>query len=683
MSKFDSQRALDALMAALFLVAGCGGGDDAPQRITFTVSAVVPNVSTGINGGDVVTIQGTNFLAVNVTSVTFGGSPGILDRNSLTDTSVEVRTPPAPLRNPGVVIVEVTTVEAGSKFVPGDYTYVSSSGSPQPQTISPTTFTPTGAQDFTIQGTNLGPSGGNVGVLFSGLGSVQGLVSLDATLVTGRAPVSTGTPPTGPVTVTINTGTDVADVPTTVTYDYTAPVAVAAPWQEPNGASRPVPLGLSNAVMCTSGVDNIWGNANDDVLIIQGPPTPVATRVTFPGGGSVGFLDRNNSIPVVLDANTICVYSVGPNGGPDGPGTATPDDTVVLITSAQTTPVVVPPLALGRLIPAPPARISSSTFAFIEAGADRNPGTADDWVRIHDTAFLQVGAFQLANPDVTPGRTNFSIPFSPDGDNVFVMSAGGNGTPSDGDDQLTRYVVSTGASTVTAVAFAQTRPHAISPTLLVAPGAGADAALGIGVDDLIVITTTPFALNVASHTLPTPIDTTAVVPLAPLGAGGVALPVQGPQPLLAFTNPVTGTNAALSLIGTPLLAPLGSGDLAVFTAGSAAPGDERAIRLLGDASSFQNFSVVPTLNQAIVVLTDDDRAFGVTIAAGSALLVHQTRALGAFADTSALPVDLPPATLITGLEPFVPVGANWGLVQTPGSTGLFRDGADAVLVVRY
>jgi hypothetical protein len=681
MCKIDSQRALGALMAALFLVAGCGGGSDAPARLTFTVSAVVPNVSTDINGGDVVTVQGTNFLAVNIFNVTFGGDPGVIDLNTLTDTSVQVTTPPAPLGNPGVVIVEVMSIDAGSKFVPGDYIYVGTSGSPMPQTITPTTLTATGAEDFTIQGTNLGPSGGSVNVTFAGVGTVQGTVSLDSTLVTGRAPVSFGTPPMVPVTVTLDTGTQTADVPTAVNYDYAAPVAVTAGWQVANGASRPVRLDNFSAVLCTS-ADNTWGNANDDVLILRGPSSPTATRVTFGSGASVGYLDPNNSIPVVLDANTICLCSVGPNGAFDGPTTVIPDDRIILITNAQTTPVVTPFVLGTALVPAPLGRVSSTRFAILDAGVDNTPGTADDMVQVSDAAFT-MAAFPVAFLDITAGRTNFSIPFSPDGNSVFVMSAGPNGTPNDGDDMLTRYLLSTTVMTATPVSFAQTRPLAISPSLLVAPGGGAGGVFGLAPDDLIVITATPFALNAPiMHQLPMPLDTTAVVPLAPLGTGGVVLPIQGVSPVLAFSDPVGNNSALVSLTGTPLLAPLGSGDLAVFAPGTVAPGDELAIRLLGDASTFQNFAAVPTLNQATVALTDADRAFGVTAAGGGTLTVNQTRALGALTDTSFLPVALPPAAPISGAEPFVPIGASWGLVQSPGTVG-FGSGTEAILVVRY
>jgi len=680
MFKFDLQRARGALVAAcIFLVAGCGGGDDAPKAVTFTVSAVVPNVSIDVNGGDLVAVQGTNFLAVTIASVTFGGQPGIIERSTITNTSIEVTTPPAPLGNPGAVIVEVLTVEAGSKFVPGDYTYVGSSGSPQPQTITPTTFTATGARNFTIEGANLGPSGGTVDVIFSGVGTVRGTVTADAAFINGRAPVSVGTPPLLPVTVTVDTGTDTADVPTAVNFDHAAPISVAAPWQAANGASRPVRLDNGSAVMCTSGADNVWRNGNDDVLIIRGPSSPTATPVTLAGGGSVGFLDVLNSIPVVLDANTICVYSVGPNGVPDGPTTTAPDDMIVVITGAQATPVVTM-LAIGPLNTAPFARISAGTFAVGDAGPDKTPGTADDVVRVYTPTFSSAGVFAVPDLDTTPGRANFSIPFSPDGDTVFVMSAGINGTPGDGDDRLTRHVLSTATSSVTPVAFAQTRPHAISSTLLVALGAGSDAGklFGTAPDDLIVITGPAVPLSVVTHALAMPLDTTAVVPFAPLGAGGVVLPVQGGAPVLVFTDPAGNISAPVSLIGTPLLAPLGSGDLAIFTPGTAPLGDEQAIRLLGDGSSIRNFAAVPTLNQAIVVLTDADRAFGVTAAGGGSLIVHQTRALGALTDTSVLP-----AAPITGSEPFVPVGTNWGLVQSPGPMGLFGAGTNAVLVVRY
>ncbi|MHC4548363.1 MAG: IPT/TIG domain-containing protein [Planctomycetota bacterium] len=693
MFKTSPQRAGGALLAAFLLLAGCGG-DDAPVRLTFTVTAVVPSVSNDINGGDLVTVQGTNFLAVTISSVTFGAQPGIIERTTITDTSIQVTTPPAPGGTPGVVRVEVVTVEANSKFVPGDYTYVSGSGTPQPQTITPTTFTPTGAQDFTIQGTNLGPGGGNVDVIFNGVGTARGTVSLDGQFVQGRAPVSAGLPPAGSIVVTIDTGTATADVPTQVTYAFALPAAVPVPYQAPNGASRPVRLSDGFAVLSTSGGNAVWGDLDDDVVLVLGPPTPGMRRILGPGGTPVGYLDANNSIPAVLDPNTVCVYSVGPNGVPDVPSpTVPPDDTVVLITNAQSPTPTVTPFVFGFLNTAPLAAIAPNRVAFTAAGSDLGRGTADDMLHVWEfNGGLPgpVGAQMVGEVDVTPGRTNFSLPYSPDGDAVFVMSVGPNGTPRNGDDQLWRFTFSTMTARSTPLPFVWAPPHAISPTLLAAPGAGANRLFGDADDTLVVVTDTGGFFNLAgTQTLGSPFDRAAVVPIAPLGTGGVVVPVVSAMPVLAFPSP-TGSPASLAMIGTPLLAPLGSGELIVFAPGGPPPGDEQAVRIAADASSSQPFALVPTLTQALRAHTDADRAFGASPGpdgswgtSDDSLTVHQTRALGLGIDIASLPIQQLPGLPITGQEPFVPIGPDWGIIQSPGPLRVYLGPSDQVLVVRY
>jgi hypothetical protein len=106
-----------ALLSALILIpalaAGCSGGGGGGGGITFTVLNVAPSISNDLNGGDLVSITGTNFVTVNVANVKFAGFPGTIV--SVTDTEIRVTTPPAPFGNPGLVTVEIISTGAGSK----------------------------------------------------------------------------------------------------------------------------------------------------------------------------------------------------------------------------------------------------------------------------------------------------------------------------------------------------------------------------------------------------------------------------------------------------------------------------------------------------------------------------------------------------------------------------------------
>ena len=182
-------------ICALILIAGCGGGGGT-AILRFVLLALAPTTSLDLNGGDVVTITGTNFQAVRVASVRFGGQPGFnLDVES--EETLTVVSPPAPGGVAGPVTIEVISLEAGSRFHPIPFVYVATMGPPVPNTIFPNVFTPTGAQSFTIQGSNLGPSGGTATVLFAGIGSVTAQVSLDQSIAPPAS--SAGSSATNPV----------------------------------------------------------------------------------------------------------------------------------------------------------------------------------------------------------------------------------------------------------------------------------------------------------------------------------------------------------------------------------------------------------------------------------------------------------------------------------------------------
>lgn len=688
MNGFLQGRGGRVVVAALFvsLAAGCGGGGGGGGGIAWTVLSVSPDVSLDLNGGDVVTVTGTNFNAAGVIGATFGASPGF-NFQLVNNTTFRITTPPAPGGSAGTVAIEVLSLNAGTKLVFGAYTYVGSQGPPQPTTINPTSYTPTGAESFSIQGSNLGPSSGIVTVTYGAVGAVQGNVSVTSQFVSGNAPI-TGLPPAGAVTVTVTSGTQSGNVPTQVNYAWAAPTALALAGQSPGNLAR---LGPAHAVLCVSGPQGgpfLWGDLNDEIVIVQGPPaTTQLTRLT------VGHLSAANSVPAVLDADTVAVYSIGLNGT-----AGDIDDGVWVVTNARSATPATTYRTIPYLNSTPVAAISSTHIAFGRAGLDLTRGTADDelWAMDVTTGFMvQLGA-NVGRLDLTAGPTaSISIPFSADGDTVFVMTMGGDGAPLTGDDTLVRGKVSQPGSILTAGAsWLAARPVALGATLAAGVG-GPGKAPGTSNDDLVVFRETGGILQVVRHALNTPLNAGALAPLAHLGSGLAVVAGSGPNgvpgdaddALVVFTDVVGGTSVNAPLGGgTPVLSRLGSGDLVVFTA----PG--RALRIAGDASEQQLFLSSLPWAQGFVPLTDDDRAFAIGAGPDSlpnsgdeVLLVRQTRALGAVTDGVTLPLSPAASAPARGTEPFVPVGA-WGLLQSPGSPNpvpTFGDANDVLVLARY
>jgi hypothetical protein len=682
------KRALAALITTSVLLAGCGGGDEGGGGIRFTITAVNPDTSTDLTGGDRVTVSGTNFLAAGIAVVRFGATNGI---NLLvtSDTTLEVTTPPAPGGTAQTVTLEVVSLNASPPSVLFDnaYTYVGVSGPPQPNTISRTQFTATGMESFFIDGSSLGPPNGMVDVEFVGIGRVPGQVNATSTFVSGIAPVSPAAPPSGPITVRVINGTESGDVPAQVHYDWNVPASLGVPGQTNGNASQPVRLADGYAVMCTAGVNGVWGTADDEIVIIQGPPNTVA--VTFVGdqnngNAPVGYLDPLNSIPAVMTETSFCVYSVGGDGAP-----ASGDEWVVLITQAQGTPQVAkhggPPLMLNT---APLVAISPTRIALTES-TDGVLGNGNDAVAVWDFAgggLLAVRGI-VGNFDATPGRGNLSIPVSADGENVFVVAVG-NGIAGDGDDQLYRFRTSTMQTRgPTPAPFLVGAPLALSSTTVAAP-AGNGIAPGTGVDLLATYVDLPASMSRTTQSLTQPVQTAALVPYARIGTMGIAVAIQGFAPTAVFMTPGSGNPALISGLQPPLFAPLGSQDLLVFDPGPPGLGDERAQLIPGTSA----FAFIPAWNQAVPPLTDQYRAFGVGAGSDSVygtgderLLVHQTLALGYDTEVSTLPMGITMGGPVTGLESFVPVGPGWGVMQSPGPLpGLtYGGGDDLVIIVRY
>ena len=222
------RRAAGAIVAGLALIAGCSSGGGSVS-IRITLQSVDPTTSSDLNGGDTVTIFGSGFNSVLLGRVTFGGRLGF----GITpggDNMFTVTSPPAPGGNPGTVTIEVTYLTDGvlkTVGLFGAYTYIDVAQPPNPQSITPTNYTATGAGNFTIQGTNLGPPGGTTQVKFLGIGVVTASVSQNGQFLTGAAPVSPGAPVQVPVTVRVEpVGGNPVNVPTTVNFLWTPPVAI-------------------------------------------------------------------------------------------------------------------------------------------------------------------------------------------------------------------------------------------------------------------------------------------------------------------------------------------------------------------------------------------------------------------------------------------------------------------------
>jgi len=690
------RRACRALVLLPLLLGSCGGGGGGAAAILFFLLTVNPNVSNDLNGGENVVITGQGFENAVVLNVTFGGRP-VVAFTVEDDSTIRAQTPPAPGGSAGPVTIEVTSQNAGVESLSSAYTYQVPSNPPNPESITPTTFTATGAEDFTIEGTTLGTPGGTVQVAFGGLGTVTGTVNGDGTMVTGRAPVTPGPPPGNAITVNVQNASGNEDVPTQVQYAHGPAQSIVMPGQLAGGASRPVRVADGVAVICNSGLDRAWNTADDDVFVLTFTPGgggPTQVTVLRGGAASVGFLDQQASIPLVMDANTVCIYSRGFDGLVN-----TVDDRITVISALQTTPSVTDH-HVGFLIRCPLGRVDATRVAYLSSGPNQTAGDPDDALNILDLnnpgSPTSLSFFGPA--DLAPGATNISIPQSPDGDAVFVMSPGPNGIVNDVDDTFRRYTISTGNSTTAfGMPFVLGRARALSATVVVAPGAGPNTIFG-DADDVLYVAQDGgggFA-PVGPHSLAGPLSAGAIVPLARIGAGGVALPIRGATPandlVQVFTDPVAGTTATLALPGVPLLATLGSGNLVAFAAGVdglPGSGDEQVVLIDAAATTSQPFAPGPTWPHNPLSPGGQDRAFGVSPGGDGApgtgdetLLVFQSRAVGTIVNVTSLPMATPQSP-VPAATPFIPIGSGWGLIQSPGFNGLFGDGNDLLILVQY
>lgn len=681
------QKTLPASAACAWLFAclltACGGGGGTALSSTFRLTGLAPD-SSGLAGGLVVQIQGENFLDVTFSEVTFGTLP-VASMRVLDDQTIEVVTPPAPGGLPQTVDVRVVTVDAGAKVLQDAFTYTAQ-GPPLAASINPVLFTPSGAEDFTITGTDLGlPGSSQVQVVFQGVGSVIGSVSFDGKTVTGRAPLSSGSPPPGSITVTVvRTAGQTADVPTQVTYGWGTPVWRPSPGQNAGGASQPVRYDDGHALLCIAGVDGLWRTADDDVILVQGPPNaPNVAQLLVPPGQSIGYLDPQNSIPAVLANGKVVLYSVGPDGLP-----VTADDRIVQITDPLAPLLQVLTYNFGYLNTVPLAAIPGSRFAFGTAGANTILGDADDMLTVVDLSAPAIpGRQAIVGALDTGGPTSISFPRSADGTTIVMGIAGANGIPRDADDQIL-FLTSPLLSVLS-----QPAPFLVGEILLLGNSAAAAVARPLPAtsnDRLEVWSSNGVTLTRTSRQLGVPLNLGAPRPAVRLGASGVA--VAAGVGLYLFTNAASGNATPVTLPGLPLLVGLSSLEALVYTPGSdLIPGLAPDLAQRIDAAAARtDFTTVIPWQQGGAPSGDAYRGFGIeagpdgTYATGDErLAVQVTRAIGAARDGVLLPLGLGQPTPMTGTRPLVPVGPSWGVVQSSGPDGAFGTGDDIVVFVRF
>lgn len=684
------RRAAGAIVTGLALIAGCSGGGESVS-IRITLQSVDPTISNDLNGGDTVTIFGSGFDAVLLAQVTFGGRLGF----GLTpggDNMFTVTSPPAPGGNPGTVTIEVTYLTDGvfkTAGLFGAYTYIDVAQPPSPQSITPTNYTATGAGDFTIQGTNLGPPGGTTQVNFVGIGTVTATVSQAAQFLMGSVPVSPGAPAQVPVTVRVEpVGGTPVDVPTTVNFVWAPPVAIPLGNQARANASQPVKLADGFAVLCTAGTDVAWGNGNDAIVIVSGPPNAVGMLTL--GGLS---LSATNSIPAVMDANTFCVYSIGADGA-----VGTNDDSIVHVSAAQTATPVVTNIVHAFLNSAPLVAIATNRIATTGAGVDTLRGTIDDEIVI--VTFTGTVANIQVQPNAGPmdfagGRGAWSQPISFDGENVYVPTVGTDGLPMTADDFLSRVQVSQlpGGFLSVSAPFLAGRPIALGNTRLAAPAGVGGAAGGVN-DVLTVFDDTGGAINRFLHALNTRTIVGAPRAFAPFGNGGIAVAhagvdmqlATGDEQIRCYLDPLNNVFNDIPMLGRPTISALGGGAIIFW--------DTTFSAFFIDVSASFNppppFFPSPPWNLGFAPLADATRAFAVDAGADTIpdtgdenLIVQQSKAVFSVGSGSTLPLATSLSTRLTGQQPFVPIGPGWGLIQSAGPNGTFGNGDDQLILAHY
>ena len=728
MKAFGTRAVWLALLSGLFVFStACSGGGGGESTPTFTVTSIEPSQSEDLNGGGTAIVRGTNFLSARAARVLFGdGNPGFnLDVKSQTELWITI--PPSPSGNAGPVNLEVQTLDRGTKGIFAGFTYGDGgnqppAGPPKPTTITPTFYTPTGAQNFIIGGSDFGSDGSKLIVEFQGVGIVEATVTGGGTLLTGRAPVASPVPtPVVPVEVRVRNDPFEAVVPTRVTFTYFAPTVVPGiTYFEGNAnASLPVRVALDKAVVATS-TDVAWANGNDDLMLItvDASTNTISPLRSLLAGQSAARhnLDRFNSAPIALNGDTVCISTLGVNTA----GASGDEEILVISNLSSPTPNVasIGPLTLSK---APIVRISSTRIAFTTIGTGGTAAAPSDQLWVVDI----VNGFPTTSRTVDIGITDNvvnaglgglssrrvrSVPFSPDGDAVFVYArclAGFNTPYGDFDDVVTRYVVSTGTTAVALMPFLLTKPVALSANRVVAPATWM-ANPAVNPDPFDIVSIVDFAGSAGNPTVVeigsfvSPGATFKVVALKdgnfvmPIGAAGQPAGTLADR-IGIFTDDGSGavTMNSIAVAFRPLLTSVGDGVM-VFGPGLdgvRGSGGDRTFYIAPTGEPSLDFTSAPDWLQGstrnLGPPSDGDRVFALGQGdqawnnANEVLHVFQVRALDAFIDATTVPLAASATSNVDGNVPFVPIGSNWGLMLSTGMNGAWQNNDDRLIVVYY
>ncbi len=139
------------LLLATLLLSSCGGTSSTTTRPPSpdpapSVTSITPNAGS-INGGTVITITGTGFMAG--VSVKIGGTAAV----GVTVMSSTMVTATTPAHAAGAVNLVVANMDAQNDTVAAAFTYSTSNPSPTVTSVSPNTGTINGATAVTIKGT--------------------------------------------------------------------------------------------------------------------------------------------------------------------------------------------------------------------------------------------------------------------------------------------------------------------------------------------------------------------------------------------------------------------------------------------------------------------------------------------------------------------------------------------------
>lgn len=511
------------------------GGTTGPLLYTYldapTVSAINPNQGPSA-GGQLVTITGTGFVAPFTSVIVDGTLVPAVDVTIVSDTELTYLTPAHPAGP-----VKVTVTNQGGTSGELDYTYLDT---PTAVSLTPPNGPLTGGTTVTVAGT--GFLAGTTTVTVAG---APVTITVDSpTQLTFVSPVGTVT---GPAPVVVANGTEVAD-PQLFTYD--PPVVTAGD----TVVGTPSILGGSG-----------W-RPNDTVTVV----------LQFPGGNPVP-----GAVPTVLTTTATGDFPLGAVLAV--PTTVVPGEYVAVASDSQGNTVG----DTFLVAPIPPETPVLTTITPNSGPLVGTPGVVITGVDFEPAAVVIVDGVEVTPTSITPTSITVDIPEGVEPGQVEVVVS--NGPEDDSAPLPFVYLPPTASATSPVVAGAS--------TLVTTSGWQGDTGLTL---QLVSPDGDPVGAAVTATT-----DSTGAVP----GTVAVVVPVASPSGLYSVevSNGVTtieaDTDVAVIVVPTtsdldPDSGPISGGQLVTVTgSGFTGPGYEA-----GDVEVVVDGTTVPTVD--VTVLSD-------------------------------------------------------------------------------